>query len=76
MKVYCGKCKWLWFSGIGDAIDPPSHYKCNFPSNIKEVTRNGWRKKNHYRGWKVSPQKRNANNDCSDYQVKWYRRWF
>ena len=71
-KVYCSKCKWHWYSGIGDPIDPPAWHECRHPSERKEIIKDGWLNKESKIRYNRNPEVKNARGDCKDFEEKEY----
>lgn len=74
-KVYCGKCRWI------ETWGPTQHYtrRCLHPKNVGSEIRNSWFCEYKYEMWLMSPEDRNAGNNCplfepEPFKPKWWER--
>jgi hypothetical protein len=63
-KVYCDDCAHL--------TDDDHDSYCESPKNY-DMSSN-WRRK--FRDYILKPEVKNANNDCKDFKLVWYKRIF
>lgn len=69
--VYCNDCKWYYSYFCDPCI---FEEKCNHPNNkYKKQMQCHFRL--NKRGELLSPREKNSNNNCSDYQRKWWKVW-
>ena len=63
-KAYCGDCCFI--------SDGEYASYCDAPSNVTAA--NIWRCKT--REYKATPERKNANNDCPEFELVWYKKLF
>ena len=68
-KVYCRDCKWYVYKDYCNGWGGGTFEACKHPENILE--------NDHYDGvvriQKHRPKERNEDNDCIQFQLKWWK---
>ena len=64
-KVYCSRCRYYQFVEWSDEY-------CNAPDNL--VFKDNYLGPNKQKHWQYIPKKKNKDNNCSSYKLKWWAR--